>query len=112
MAKTKARETKPSRFASAVKLKEQANARKEPRSVAAVDAPQNASSKGPISKEPRGKDAHREGKIMASCWLPMEARSAFRAIQVTHPELTMQAMMEEAVRDYLAKHGVGMHKRV
>jgi hypothetical protein len=42
----------------------------------------------------------------------MEARSAFRAIQVTHPELTMQAMMEEAVRDYLAKHGVGMHKRV
>jgi hypothetical protein len=102
MANTKARAIKPSRFASAVKLKEQANARKEPRAVAVIDA---------THKEPRGKDAHREGKIMASCWLPMEARSAFRAIQVNHPELTMQAMMEEAVRDYLAKHGVGVRKR-
>jgi hypothetical protein len=48
----------------------------------------------------------RQGWVMVSGWLPIEARSSFRLIQAKHPEKRMQDLVVEAMNDLFAKYNV------
>jgi hypothetical protein len=50
--------------------------------------------------------ATREGRVMVSGWLPIEARSSFRLIQAKHPDKKMQDLVTEAMNDLFAKYNV------
>jgi hypothetical protein len=54
----------------------------------------------------RSKETTREGKVMISGWLPMEARSSFRLIQAKYPEKRLQDLIAEAMNDLFAKYNV------
>ena len=57
--------------------------------------------------EPRPrKESTRQGRVMVSGWLPIEARSSFRLIQAKHPEKRMQDLVTEAMNDLFAKYNV------
>lgn len=55
--------------------------------------------------QPR-KENPRQGRVMVSGWLPIEARSSFRLIQAKHPEKLMQDLVAEAMNDLFAKYNV------
>lgn len=55
---------------------------------------------------PTRKESTREGRVMVSGWLPIEARSSFRLIQAKHPEKLMQDLVAEAMNDLFAKYNV------
>jgi antitoxin-like ribbon-helix-helix protein len=48
----------------------------------------------------------RQGRVMVSGWLPLEARSSFKLIQAKHPEKRMQDLVAEAMNDLFAKYNV------
>ena len=48
----------------------------------------------------------RQGRVMVSGWLPIEARSSFRLIQAKHPDKKMQDLVTEAMNDLFAKYNV------
>ena len=48
----------------------------------------------------------RQGRVMVSAWLPIEARSSFKLIQAKHPEKRMQDLVTEAMNDLFAKYNV------
>jgi hypothetical protein len=48
----------------------------------------------------------RQGRVMVSGWLPIEARSSFKLIQAKHPEKRMQDLVTEAMNDLFAKYNV------
>jgi len=48
----------------------------------------------------------REGRVMVSGWLPIEARSSFKLIQAKHPDKLMQDLVVEAMNDLFAKYNV------
>ena len=54
----------------------------------------------------RKKTTTRQGRVMVSGWLPMEARSSFKLIQAKHPEKRMQDLVAEAINDLFAKYNV------
>ena len=57
--------------------------------------------------EPRTrKETSRQGRVMVSGWLPIEARSSFKLIQAKHPEKLMQDLVAEAMNDLFAKYNV------
>jgi hypothetical protein len=57
--------------------------------------------------EPRPRrESTRQGRVMVSGWLPMEARSSFKLIQAKHPEKLMQDLVAEAMNDLFAKYNV------
>jgi hypothetical protein len=58
------------------------------------------------TERPTRKETTREGRVMVSGWLPIEARSSFRLIQAKHPEKLMQDLIVEAVNDLFAKYNV------
>jgi len=58
------------------------------------------------AERPIRKKTTREGRVMVSAWLPIEARSSFRLIQAKHPEKLMQDLIVEAVNDIFAKYNV------
>jgi hypothetical protein len=49
---------------------------------------------------------NRQGRVVVSGWLPIEARSSFRLIQARHPEKLMQDLVTEAMDDLFAKYNV------
>jgi len=55
---------------------------------------------------PVRKESTRQGRVMVSGWLPIEARSSFRLIQAKHPEKLMQDLVAEAMNDLFAKYNV------
>jgi len=57
----------------------------------------------PTRKQPA---TSREGRVMVSGWLPIEARSSFRLIQAKYPEKRMQDLVTEAMNDLFAKYNV------
>ena len=58
------------------------------------------------AETPARKETTRQGRVMVSGWLPIEARSSFRLIQAKHPEKRMQDLVEEAMNDLFAKYNV------
>lgn len=58
----------------------------------------------PARKQPAA--TNREGRVMVSGWLPIEARSSFRLIQAKFPEKRMQDLVTEAMNDLFAKYNV------
>jgi hypothetical protein len=61
------------------------------------------------SAEPRPRketSSSRQGRVMVSGWLPIEARSSFKLIQAKHPEKLMQDLIAEAMNDLFAKYNV------
>jgi hypothetical protein len=54
----------------------------------------------------RKKTTTRQGRVMVSGWLPLEARSSFKLIQAKHPEKRMQDLVAEAMNDLFAKYNV------
>jgi hypothetical protein len=48
----------------------------------------------------------RQGRVMVSGWLPIEARSSFKLIQAKHPDKLMQDLVTEAMNDLFAKYNV------
>jgi hypothetical protein len=57
--------------------------------------------------EPRPrKETTRQGRVMVSGWLPIEARSSFKLIQAKHPDKLMQDLVAEAMNDLFAKYNV------
>jgi len=57
--------------------------------------------------EPRPrKETTRQGRVMVSGWLPIEARSSFKLIQAKHPDKLMQDLVTEAMNDLFAKYNV------
>ena len=57
-------------------------------------------------KRPLHKKTTRQGRVMVSGWLPIEARSSFKLIQAKHPEKLMQDLVTEAMNDLFAKYNV------
>ncbi len=55
---------------------------------------------------PARKQTTRQGRVMVSGWLPIEARSSFKLIQAKHPEKRMQDLVAEAMNDLFAKYNV------
>jgi hypothetical protein len=78
----------------AIALKEKAKGAE----IKRVDAPR--------AERPARRGTTREGRVMVSGWLPIEARSSFRLIQAKHPEKLMQDLIIEAVNDLFAKYNV------
>ena len=60
----------------------------------------------PTATVPTRKQTTREGRVMVSGWLPIEARSSFKLIQAKHPEKRMQDLVAEAMNDLFAKYNV------
>jgi hypothetical protein len=58
------------------------------------------------AEAPARKETTRQGRVMVSGWLPIEARSSFRLIQAKHPEKRMQDLVVEAMNDLFAKYNV------
>jgi hypothetical protein len=58
------------------------------------------------AEAPARKETTRQGRVMVSGWLPIEARSSFRLIQAKHPEKLMQDLVVEAMNDLFAKYNV------
>jgi hypothetical protein len=58
------------------------------------------------------KESTRQGRVMVSGWLPIEARSSFRLIQAKHPEKLMQDLVAEAMNDLFAKYNVPQTAKV
>ncbi len=58
------------------------------------------------------KETTRQGRVMVSGWLPIEARSSFRLIQAKHPEKRMQDLVAEAMNDLFAKYNVPQTAKV
>jgi hypothetical protein len=59
------------------------------------------------TEPPAGKKTTtRQGRVMVSGWLPLEARSSFKLIQAKHPEKRMQDLVAEAMDDLFAKYNV------
>ena len=57
--------------------------------------------------EPRPrKETTRQGRVMVSGWLPIEARSSFKLIQAKHPDKLKQDLVAEAMNDLFAKYNV------
>jgi hypothetical protein len=78
----------------AIALKEKAKGAE----IKRVDAPR--------AERPTRREPTREGRVMVSGWLPIEARSSFRLIQAKHPKKLMQDLIVEAVNDLFAKYNV------
>jgi len=55
---------------------------------------------------PRKEATTRQGRVMVSGWLPIEARSSLKLIQAKHPERLMQELVAEAMNDLFAKYNV------
>jgi hypothetical protein len=63
--------------------------------------------------EPRlRKETTRQGRVMVSGWLPLEARSSFKLIQAKHPDKLMQDLVAEAMNDLFAKYNVPQTAKV
>lgn len=60
----------------------------------------------PAATPPARKQTTRQGRVMVSGWLPIEARSSFKLIQAKHPEKRMQDLVAEAINDLFAKYNV------
>ena len=58
------------------------------------------------------KETTRQGKVMVSGWLPLEARASLRLILAHHPEKLMQDLVVEAFDDLFAKYNVPQTARV
>ena len=57
--------------------------------------------------EPRPRrEKTRQGRVMVSGWLPIEARSSFKLIQAKYPKKLMQDLVAEAMNDLFAKYNV------
>jgi hypothetical protein len=61
---------------------------------------------------PARKETTRQGRVMVSGWLPIEARSSFKLIQAKHPEKLMQDLVAEAMNDLFAKYNVPQTAKV
>jgi hypothetical protein len=83
--------TKPNRLQAALREKAQGDTAK-PKPVETTTAAPRATT--------------RQGKVMVSGWLPLEAKSSFRLIQAKHPEKLMQDLIMEAFNDLFAKYNV------
>lgn len=59
-----------------------------------------------IEPPARQETTTRQGRVMVSGWLPLEARSSFKLIQAKHPEKRMQDLVAEAMNDLFAKYNV------
>ncbi len=90
--------TKPNYLAAA--LKEKAGGRDT--QTASVLPLASTSSSAPRRKQ----TTSREGRVMVSGWLPIEARSSFKLIQAKYPEKRMQDLVTEAMNDLFAKYNV------
>jgi len=58
------------------------------------------------------KETTRQGKVMVSGWLPLEARASLRLILAHHPEKLMQDLVVEAFDDLFAKYNVPQTARI
>jgi hypothetical protein len=58
------------------------------------------------------KETTRQGRVMVSGWLPIEARSSFKLIQAKHPAKLMQDLVTEAMNDLFAKYNVPQTAKV
>jgi hypothetical protein len=87
--------TKPKLNKIAERLQAQADGNK-PTAVAATAEP----------KTPTRKEAARNGLVMVSAWLPLEARASLLLIRVKHPKKTTQDLACEAFNDLFAKYNV------
>ena len=85
---------KPNQLAAALRQKAQGT-EAPPALVASAPAP-----------SARKSTASRQGRIMVSGWLPIEARSSLKLIQAQHPHKRMQDLVEEAMNDLFAKYNV------
>lgn len=50
--------------------------------------------------------AHRVGKVNVTGYFDASVKSSIRAIQMQHPELTQQDLLEEALDALFARYGV------
>ena len=48
----------------------------------------------------------RAGKLHLSAWLPPDYKTSLRAIQMQHPEKTLQDLLSEALNDLYSKYNV------
>jgi hypothetical protein len=48
----------------------------------------------------------RAGKLHVSAWLPADYKTSLRAIQVKHPEKSLQDLFSEALNDLYSKYNV------
>jgi hypothetical protein len=58
------------------------------------------------------KETTRQGRVMVSGWLPIEARSSFKLIQAKYPAKLMQDLVAEAMNDLFAKYNVPQTAKV
>jgi hypothetical protein len=84
---------KPNNLAAALKEKAQVP---QPRLVSTGEA---------VTPSAR-KETTRQGRVMVSGWLPIEARSSFKLIQAKYPKKLMQDLVAEAMNDLFAKYNV------
>jgi hypothetical protein len=56
--------------------------------------------------------AHRIGRVNVTGYFDPAVKSSFRAIQMKHPELSLQDILEEALDDLFAKHNVPQTARL
>jgi hypothetical protein len=77
-------------------LKSLKNALREKQAPATEPAPAAAYYKAPS----------REGKLHISAWLPANYKTSLRAIQMKHPDKSLQDLFSEALNDLYGKYNV------
>ena len=56
--------------------------------------------------------AHRAGRVNVTGYFDPAVKSSFRAIQMKHPDMSLQDILEEALDDIFAKHNVPQTARL